>query len=147
MGVAEAQKPPEPGQSGVRVRQPEAGVMMSPLIRRFDTDGDGKVSEAEWTAHMHKQYAQMSERLDTDHDGKISENEFIAEGRKNFGKMDANGDGLVTAEEWQDQASKMMMGRRHGLPKKVVRDLQGSEGATPPKPAPSSPVQPSGKAP
>ncbi len=68
------------------------------LIKQFDKDGDGKLSESEKTAAK----AAMDERikrLDTDGDGKLSEKERKAGREQMMKKLDTDGDGKISDEE------------------------------------------------
>jgi len=95
-----------------------AGMMM-----RADTNGDGKISRAEYTAMSEQRFARMDKNgdgaitadevgdmagrgpgggvmaADTDHDGKVSHAEFTAMAAARFARMDANSDGDITADE------------------------------------------------
>ena len=63
-------------------KKPEGEPKMSPeeIIKKLDTDGDGKVSKAEWMAspRAKKDEAKATER---------------------FSKMDKNADGFITLDE------------------------------------------------
>ncbi len=73
----------------------------SALIDRLDTDGDGKISAAEF-----KGPADHFTRMDTDGDGYLTEEELKngrpgpPRGGNPFEKDDADGDGKVSAEEF-----------------------------------------------
>lgn len=57
----------------------------------------------------------MLKRADTDGDGKISRAEYLAQADKRFARIDANGDGQITKDElaaWTDRARKAVMQRR-----------------------------------
>lgn len=69
-----------------------------------DTDGDGKISLAEWTAFQEKRKAKGDPaksfaRIDTDEDGFIDKSELDAFLAKRFAKLDKNGDGVLSADE------------------------------------------------
>lgn len=49
----------------------------------------------------------MMERIDTDGDGKVSKAEFDAKHAEKFAKMDANGDGFLTKDEMKSARSAM----------------------------------------
>ena len=95
-----------------------AGMMM-----RADTNGDGKISRAEFAAMSEQRFTRMDKNgdgavtadelgdmagrgpgggvmaADTDHDGKVSQAEFTAMATTRFARMDANSDGDITADE------------------------------------------------
>jgi hypothetical protein len=107
-----------------------------------DTDGDGRISLAEWTAQMSGRRggggggggydpAAMFARMDANHDGFLDKAEIDAASAERFRRMDANGDGVVTADE--RMASRGGMGRRGG------RGGQGEGQPTPPPAASGSP--------
>ena len=105
--------PPAQGAPGGR-----GGMMM-----RADTNGDGKVSLAEFTAVMDQRFARLDKNgdgfitademsdmpnrgpgggvmaADADHDGKVSHAEFTTLAAARFAKLDANGDGQITPDE------------------------------------------------
>ena len=105
--------PPAQGAPGGR-----GGMMM-----RADTNGDGKVSLAEFTAVMDQRFTRLDKNgdgfitademsdmpnrgpgggvmaADADHDGKVSHAEFTALAAARFAKLDANGDGQITPDE------------------------------------------------
>lgn len=69
-----------------------------------DTDGDGKVSLAEWTAFQEKRKAKGDPaksfaRMDTNKDGFVDKAELDAFLAKRFAKLDKNGDGVLSADE------------------------------------------------
>ena len=69
-----------------------------------DTDGDGKISLAEWTAFQEKRKAKgnpakLFARIDTNKDGFIDKSELDAFLAKRFAKLDKNGDGVLSADE------------------------------------------------
>ncbi|TIR74982.1 MAG: acid-shock protein, partial [Mesorhizobium sp.] len=71
---------------------------------RADTDGDGKVSLAEWTAFQTQRKAKGDPaksfaRMDANKDGFVDKSELDAFLAKRFARLDKNGDGVVSAEE------------------------------------------------
>jgi len=93
------------------------------MMMRADTNGDGKISRAEFAATSEQRFARMDKNsdgaitadelgdmagrgpgggvmaADTDHDGKVSHAEFTALATARFARMDANSDGEITADE------------------------------------------------
>jgi len=72
-------------------------------MARMDTDGDGKVSDAEREAAMKQRMGRMHDRLDANGDGKLTPDELAnAPGRFHFddpASVDANHDGEITVDE------------------------------------------------
>ena len=109
----------QPGQDAPGGRGGRGGGMMM----RADTNGDGKISQAEFLAMSEQRFSRMDKNgdgfitadeigdmggrgpgggvmaADTDHDGKVSHAEFIALAKARFAKLDANGDGQITPDE------------------------------------------------
>jgi Ca2+-binding EF-hand superfamily protein len=94
------------------------------ILKRVDTDEDGKISKAEFDAEGSKLFAKlddngdgkiaqnempqrhwarfggsMFDRMDADKDGKVTKAEFEAAGDKMFQRMDKNGDGIIEKDE------------------------------------------------
>ncbi len=103
--------PPAP--AGERPARANAGIM------RYDANKDGVVDRAEWKAGQEARF----KRLDTDGDGKLTEAELFARTpaigssvlpsdrqveRQSayFQRVDANKDGVVTLEEFMAQAER-----------------------------------------
>ena len=57
--------------------------------------------------HGHDHKGKMMEKVDTDGDGKISKEEFMAKHEKMFTKMDVDGDGYLSKEEMKNARTKM----------------------------------------
>jgi hypothetical protein len=71
---------------------------------RADTDNDGKVSLAEWTAFQAQRKAKGDPakafaRMDANHDGFLDKSELDAFLAKRFAKLDKNGDGTLGDDE------------------------------------------------
>ena len=89
------------------------------MFQKMDADHDGKVSAAEMDA-MHSQMkpadtsgSRMSsvekiKAIDKDHDGVLTAAEHEAGSREMFARMDANGDGSVSADELRAGHEKLM---------------------------------------
>jgi hypothetical protein len=80
---------------------------------RLDTDGDGQVSDTERAAAQAERAANMHARMDTNSDGKLTTEE-LANARWFRGdatKADANGDGVIAADELQAAMSERRGGR------------------------------------
>lgn len=82
-------------------------------FKATDTDGDGFLSKAEITARAQGNASQragkMIDRFDANNDGKLSQDEMPRRGKpeKLFGKLDADGSGGVSKEEFAAAAEKM----------------------------------------
>ena len=101
---ATAQDGPPPGPHGPKGPPPPE------VIKKFDKDGDGKLSEEERAAMREARKAEMEARhkenlakYDTDKDGKLSdaEKEAMRAARKKelLAKYDKDGDGKLSEEE------------------------------------------------
>src|SRR3954471_11847592 len=64
--------------------------------QKMDTDGDGKISRAEW-----KGPADMFDKLDANHDGYITADERPRGRGFDMTKMDTNHDGKISKDEWK----------------------------------------------
>jgi EF hand domain-containing protein len=111
------------------------------LIQKFDKNGDGVLDDAE-RADMKAAFAAkraahrqaMLDKYDTDKDGKLEpaeratmRNDLLT---TRFQKMDANGDGVVSLDEFK--AGAAMPGHRHGrFGHRHHRAAQGAQGAAP----------------
>ncbi|CAM5774589.1 hypothetical protein LMIY3S_04598 [Labrys miyagiensis] len=81
-----------------------------------DSDGDGKISLAEWTAFQAKRQAKgdpvkQFARMDSNHDGFIDRDELDAFFAKRFARLDKNHDGLVTRDELPGHKSAPKQGQ------------------------------------
>lgn len=82
------------------------------MLKRFDTNRDGVLDEAELEAagseRTSKRAERMLERVDANGDGKISmaEAESMRDPAKMFERLDANNDGSLTEEEFAKARGK-----------------------------------------
>lgn len=86
-------------------------------LARFDADQDGALSQDEFRSMMAARLDEMAkrgfERMDRNKDGKIGLDEQHRSPAHMFGRLDANWDGVVTAEELREARFE----RKHdGLP-------------------------------
>ena len=95
----------EPTAPGVRPAQPaeEREAVRAERVAAYDSDGDGKISDAEREVARDKRAEQMRARLDADQDGQISETERQAGRVQRTENMrtqfDTDADGKLTPEE------------------------------------------------
>ena len=87
---------------GITLEQFEA--RREKAFMRADTDNDGKVSLAEWTAFQTARKAKGDPaksfaRMDTNKDGFVDKAELDAFLAKRFAKLDKNGDGVLSGDE------------------------------------------------
>ena len=105
------------------------------VVKEFDKDGDGKLSDAEraemrkvMETRMEERRKEMLEKFDTDKDGKLSPEEREKAREANRAEMlkkfDKDGDGKLSEEERKDMPKPM---RRPGGP----RGPRGPKGPPP----------------
>ncbi|RAZ76057.1 EF-hand domain-containing protein [Mesorhizobium atlanticum] len=100
--AAPAPSAPAAAKSGLTLEKFEARREMA--FMRADTDNDGKVSLAEWTAFQTARKAKGDPaksfaRIDTNNDGFVDKGELDAFLAKRFAKLDKNSDGVLSADE------------------------------------------------
>ncbi|MFM2242137.1 MAG: hypothetical protein RLZ97_992 [Verrucomicrobiota bacterium] len=138
-------------QNGGRPQGPPRGDRQLPpeVIAKFDTDGDGKLSEDErkaareaFRAEAEKRREAMLAKYDTDGDGKLSEDEratlqadMKARHEDLLKKYDADGDGKLSPEERKaaiDAGEEMpMRPMRPGGPRGEGRGPRDGQGPGP----------------
>jgi Ca2+-binding EF-hand superfamily protein len=169
--TAAAQDPPGPRGPGGRQLPPEVRERM---LKEFDTDGDGKLSEQERAnaketvkTLMEKRKQAMLDKVDKDGDGQVSEEEKAAakdalkakaEARRKamLEKYDADGDGTLDEAE----RKTMLETERKALVEKFDKDgdgklspeerkaaVQSGEMPPPPLRRPGAPARPGGPGP
>lgn len=99
------------GSTALAAQQPDpaGGVTLQQFVEKqearimaADSDGDGKVSQAEFEAAMKSgrgDPAARFARLDTNHDGMLDKGEIDAMLAMRFHRLDTNGDGILTTQE------------------------------------------------
>jgi Ca2+-binding EF-hand superfamily protein len=95
------------------------------LLQKFDKNSDGKLDDAEradmkaaFAARRAEHHKEMLAQYDTNKDGKLDDAERAtmrdAKVTERFKKMDANGDGKLTLDEFKAAAAKKGDFHRHG---------------------------------
>ena len=164
-GAAIAQTAPPPPPSAANDGQPDGSMTLAQFqaaqaqrMMAADTDGDGRISQAEWTAQMSARSdggghggrgghfggggggggydpARAFARFDTNGDGFIDKAEIDAASAARFQRMDTNGDGILTPDERAAMRGGMHRGGDHGGRGGGQQDDQ----STPPPPSSPQP--------
>jgi len=125
---------------GAQPKDEHHGDFAEHILKRVDTDKDGKISKAEFDTEG----ATMFKRLDKNADGKIASDEMPQHrwGRfagHMFDRMDANGDGQVTKAEFSAAGDKMFQKMdKNGdgiIEKDEMKPMHHANGDMPPPPA------------
>jgi Ca2+-binding EF-hand superfamily protein len=86
-----------------KVTQAEVDAVRAQDIKKFDANGDGVLQLDEyqnlWLEHMRSRMVDSFQRLDDDGDGKVTDAEMKAPMARMTRFMDRDGDGSVTREE------------------------------------------------
>ena len=93
-----------------------AMVMMTAPVAMAGEHGEGK--------HGGK----MMEKMDTDGDGKVSKAEFVAAHEARFAKTDTDADGFLTAEEMKAAWEHMREKRKSAMEEKSGSATEGESG-------------------
>jgi hypothetical protein len=92
----------------------EAGAVRAVRFLRWDSDGDGVITEAEMVAaaqaRVARRIAKKFARMDRNGDGRIERTEFDDIAAARFARLDTDGDGRVSREEIRARRHE----RRHG---------------------------------
>ena len=126
LNAQDAPKPPaQTGEGGQRGPGGDPQARIDEMLKKLDTNGDGKISKEEWLEFSRKE----------------------AEDR--YSKMDTNSDGAVDKTEMEEGSRKMreMRGQGGGERPGGFRRPEGGEGGTRPRPdgVSTTPSQPPGE--
>lgn len=108
------------------------GMMAMRVMERFDTDADGKITQAEIDTTVAEMYA----AADADTSGGVSLDEFKAAYAREFSdlkvrafqRLDTDGDGSVSKAEFEARGGRMMDGRGRGFRSGMMGQGQGMMG-------------------
>jgi hypothetical protein len=81
------------------------GVLSLVLVPAF-AGGSYGGSQEKGTTGKKEMHGHWFQKMDKDGDGKISQEEFQEATKKKFKRMDSDNDGSITKEEWQAAAKK-----------------------------------------
>jgi len=99
------------------VTQAEIDQTRADRLKRFDTDGDGKLSlkeyEALWLDFMRERMVGRFQRLDRDGDATVTLQEFTDRTKNIVMWMDTDDDGKVTVQELKRMKRRSGDGGRH----------------------------------
>jgi Ca2+-binding EF-hand superfamily protein len=84
-----------------KISKAEFDTESTALFKRLDKNSDGKIASDEVPARHWGGKGQQFGMMDSDKDGKVTKAEFTAAEDKMFQKLDANGDGVITSDEMQ----------------------------------------------
>ncbi len=97
----------------------EAGAVQTVRFLRWDSDGDGVITEDEMLAaaqaRIARRIAKKFARMDRNGDGRVERAEFDGHGAARFARLDTDGDGRVTPEEIRARQHERRRGRHHDL--------------------------------
>ena len=103
---------------------PSTGVTLQAFVARHerkimadDTDGDGKISRAEYLAAAKSGKGDPAKRfakIDRNGDGMLDQSEIDAMLTRRFKRMDTNGDGILSADERAAAHAKKSQGASNG---------------------------------
>jgi len=82
-----------------KISRAEFDTESTALFKRLDKNSDGKIAADEVPAHHWGGKGPQFGMMDTDKDGKVTKAEFTAAEDKMFQKLDTNGDGVITKDE------------------------------------------------
>ena len=90
-----------------KISKAEFDAEGSKLFAKLDGNSDGKISESEMPQrHWARFGGKMFDRMDADQDGKVTKAEFEAAGAAMFQRLDKNGDGIIEKDEMQKPAEQ-----------------------------------------
>jgi EF-hand domain pair len=98
------------------------GAARGEILQKYDTNKDGKLDDtekatmkADFQAKREQRKAEMLAKFDTNKDGKLDDTEKAAmrdeRATETFQKLDSNGDGQISLQEFKAGRSKMGMHR------------------------------------